>query len=83
MLKKIPTLLPLQSALNVSEYTDSVDTLSRRPKSQRIVEGLRDMASVASGLYVCADLRKVGPQQLYPLSPTPFAHKSSLAHLAR
>lgn len=51
--------LPPQSTLNVSEYTDNVDTMSRRSKSQRILAGLRDMASIASGLYVCSDLKKV------------------------
>ena len=48
----------LLAALNVSEYTDSVDTLSRRNKGARIVRGIKDMCAIQSGLMVCADLRK-------------------------
>ena len=48
----------LLAALNVSEYTDSVDTLSRRNKGARIVRGIKDMCAIQSGLMVCTDLRK-------------------------
>jgi len=69
-------MMPPQSALNVSEYTDNVDTMSRRSKSQRILAGLRDMASIASGLYVCTDLKKVG---MLTLLPTTFLASEVLA----
>ena len=39
----------LLAALNVSEYTDSVDTLSRRNKGARIVRGIKDMCAIQSG----------------------------------
>jgi hypothetical protein len=44
--------------LNVSEYTDNVDTISRVSKNTRIIEGLRDMMSIASGLYVRDEEKK-------------------------
>ena len=42
----------------VSEYTDNVDTLSRRSHISRVLEGLRDMISISSGLFVCSSLKK-------------------------
>ena len=48
----------LEAALNVSEYTDNVDALSRRSKVHRILEGLRDMCAISAGLYVCSNLRR-------------------------
>jgi len=51
-------LVLLEAGLNVSEYTDDVDTISRRSKTTRIIEGLRDMISIASGLYICSGLKK-------------------------
>jgi len=48
----------LEQALNVSEYTDNVDTVSRRSKTQRVIEGLREMLSISSGFYVCGDLKR-------------------------
>lgn len=46
------TLSILESALDVSEYTDTVDVFSRTPKSDRIISGLVDMLSISSGLMV-------------------------------
>ena len=43
----------LLAALNVSDYTDSVDTLARRNKGARIVRGIKDMCAIQSGLMVC------------------------------
>lgn len=48
-----------KAGLNVSEYTDDVDTISRKSKTTRIVEGLRDMVSIASGLYVSFKVSKI------------------------
>ena len=44
----------LMAALKVSEYTDEVDTMSRRHKSARIADGLEDLARISTGLAVCA-----------------------------
>ena len=48
----------LEAALNVSEYTDTVDTLARRNRPGRMLQQLRDMCAIASGLFVCTDLKK-------------------------
>ena len=48
----------LEAALNVSEYTDTVDTLARRNRPGRMLQQLRDMCAISSGLFVCTDLRK-------------------------
>jgi hypothetical protein len=46
------TLGILENALDVSEYTDTVDVFSRKPKADRIIHGLVDMLSISSGLMV-------------------------------
>ena len=51
----------LENALNVSDYTDTVDVFSRSQKRSRIFEGLRDVLSIASGLMVSNNL-KVGEE---------------------
>ena len=53
----------LEAALQVSEYTDRVDILSYKSKSKRIVEQLKEMCSVLSGLVIASDL-KVGQKLL-------------------
>lgn len=42
----------LEAALSASEYTDKVDILSWRHKSGRVVEQVKDICSVLSGLLV-------------------------------
>ena len=49
----------LENALNVSEYTDSVDVLfshTRKSKQSRIIEGLVDALSISVGLLVSNNL---------------------------
>ena len=48
----------LENALDVSEYTDTVDIYGRQPKADRIISGLVDMLSICSGLMVCSNLAK-------------------------
>jgi len=45
----------LESALNVSEYTDKVDIFSYTSKSKRIYEQLNEICSILSGLVVASD----------------------------
>lgn len=53
----------LEAALQVSEYTDRVDVLSYKSKSKRIVEQLKEICSVLTGLVIASDL-KVGKKLL-------------------
>lgn len=46
----------LENTLNVSEYTDNVDTVSRKAKSILVMEELIQIFSISSGLMLCADL---------------------------
>jgi hypothetical protein len=48
----------LENALDVSEYTDTVDVFARKPKSDRIISGLVDILSISSGLMVSNNLNK-------------------------
>ena len=43
----------LESSLNVSEYTDNVDIVSRRNKAQRIVDGIMEVCGLTTGLSLC------------------------------
>lgn len=52
---KLGTLI---AALKVSEYTDEVDTFSRRSKSNRIVDAIHDVLCIASGLAVSGNPSK-------------------------
>eukprot|EP00854_Cymbomonas_tetramitiformis_P019957 gene19957-23877_t len=47
-----------QAALNVSEYTDKVDILTFRNKTQRMHTQLKDMCAILSGLLVASDYKK-------------------------
>lgn len=53
----------LEAALQVSEYTDRVDILSYKSKAKRIVEQLKEVCSVLSGLVVASDM-KIGKKLL-------------------
>ena len=53
----------LEAALQVSEYTDRVDILSSRSKTKRIVEQLREICSVLTGLVIASNL-KIGKKLL-------------------
>ncbi|GFR42252.1 hypothetical protein Agub_g3147 [Astrephomene gubernaculifera] len=48
----------LESALNVSEYTDKVDILTWRSKNQRIHAQIRDLCAILSGLMVAANYKR-------------------------
>ena len=50
----------LDSALQVSEYTDVVDVLSfRNSKTTRIVQQIRELCAILSGLVLAADYKQV------------------------
>lgn len=53
----------LEAALQVSEYTDRVDILSNRSKSKRIVDQLKEICSVLTGLVIASNL-KIGKKLL-------------------
>lgn len=53
----------LEAALQVSEYTDRVDILSYKSKAKRIVEQLKEMCSVLSGLVIASNM-KIGQKLL-------------------
>lgn len=53
----------LEAALQVSEYTDRVDVLSYKSKAKRIVEQLKEICSVLSGLVIASNM-KVGKKLL-------------------
>ncbi|GIM01993.1 hypothetical protein Vretimale_6695 [Volvox reticuliferus] len=48
----------LESALNVSEYTDKVDILTWRNKNQRVNAQIRDLCAILSGLMVATNYKK-------------------------
>jgi len=50
----------VESALEVSEYTDSVDTVRSYGKDRRMMEGLREMYSMITGLAVSARPGRAG-----------------------
>ncbi|KAL3232450.1 hypothetical protein RNJ44_04366 [Nakaseomyces bracarensis] len=47
----------LEAALQVSEYTDRVDILSNKSKAKRIVEQLKEICSVLSGLVIASNMK--------------------------
>eukprot|EP01134_Creolimax_fragrantissima_P005875 CFRG5875T1 len=47
----------LEAALNVSEYTEKVDICYFRSRSKRIVEQVRDICAILSGLLVACDYK--------------------------
>eukprot|EP00124_Ichthyophonus_hoferi_P004647 Ihof_evm2s538 gene=Ihof_evmTU2s538 len=47
----------LEAALNVSEYTDKVDIFSHKTRAKRIVEQVKDICAILSGLLVAADYK--------------------------
>ncbi|KAG1057467.1 hypothetical protein G6F43_000691 [Rhizopus delemar] len=48
----------LEAALNVSEYTDKVDIISYSNKSKRIVNQIRDLCAIISGLFVSGNYKQ-------------------------
>jgi len=48
----------LEAALHVSEYTDKVDIMTFRSKTQRITKQLREICAIMSGLVVATDYRR-------------------------
>jgi len=46
----------LQASLNVSEYTDEIDTLRRYDKAARVTQELKRMLALCSGMKVCNDV---------------------------
>ncbi|KAF0533400.1 tRNA uridine 5-carboxymethylaminomethyl modification enzyme [Gigaspora margarita] len=48
----------LEAALNVSEYTDKIDILSPYSKKNRIVQQIKELCSILSGLVVASDYKK-------------------------
>lgn len=53
----------LEAALQVSEYTDRVDVLSYKSKAKRVVEQLKEICSVLSGLVIASNM-KIGKKLL-------------------
>lgn len=51
----------LENALDVSDYTDTVDIWARSRKQSRVFNGLRDVLSIATGLMLANNL-KVGEE---------------------
>ena len=47
----------VEAALTVSEYTDKVDVLSAASKSRRILDQIRDICAILSGLLIACDFR--------------------------
>ncbi|CAG8595965.1 3962_t:CDS:10 [Funneliformis mosseae] len=50
--------IPLQAALNVSEYTDKIDIITYSSKARRIVHQIKDLCSILSGLVVASDYKR-------------------------
>eukprot|EP00519_Triparma_laevis_P000982 CAMPEP_0182514174 /NCGR_PEP_ID=MMETSP1321-20130603/35289_1 /TAXON_ID=91990 /ORGANISM="Bolidomonas sp., Strain RCC1657" /LENGTH=97 /DNA_ID=CAMNT_0024721313 /DNA_START=128 /DNA_END=418 /DNA_ORIENTATION=+ len=52
----------LHNALEVSEYTDNVDIVSRRNKANRILQGILEVCAITLGLGLCGtgDSNRVG-----------------------
>mmetsp|Transcript_30590 Transcript_30590/g.40416 ORF Transcript_30590/g.40416 Transcript_30590/m.40416 type:complete len:746 (-) Transcript_30590:92-2329(-) len=48
----------LKASLNVSEYTDEIDTTYRWDKAKRVAEQLKLMLSISTGMKVCGGLSK-------------------------
>ena len=48
-------LAVLEATLHVSEYTDNIDTSSRRNKARRILDGLLEACAISTGLAVVAN----------------------------
>jgi hypothetical protein len=62
----------LESALNVSEYTDNVDTMRARSKTMRIKEELLKLFAYCLGLMLCSDIhagRALVEQNLEDMGP--------------
>jgi hypothetical protein len=49
----------LEAALQVSEYTDKIDTIQYGSKMKRIVQQIRELCAILSGLVLAADYKQV------------------------
>lgn len=49
----------LEAALQVSEYTDRIDTLVYGSKTKRIVHQIKELCAILSGLVLAADYKQV------------------------
>ena len=49
----------LEAALQVSEYTDKIDTIQYGSKTKRIVAQIRELCAILSGLVLAADYKQV------------------------
>lgn len=49
----------LEAALQVSEYTDKIDTLQYGSKTKRILAQIRELCAILSGLVLAADYKQV------------------------
>ena len=55
----------LEAALNVSEYTDKIDTIGfGYSKPKRIVHQIRELCAILSGLVLAADYKQVCPASI-------------------
>lgn len=57
-LKQRKYLRLLEAAMTVSEYTDKIDIISHKDKARRILQQLKDVCAILSGLVVSADYKE-------------------------
>ena len=55
----------LEAALQVSEYTDRIDTFVYGSKVKRIVAQIRELCAILSGLVLAADYKQVTLDYIY------------------
>lgn len=65
----------LEAALQVSEYTDRIDTIVYGSKVKRIVAQIKELCAILSGLVLAADYKQVRAAPLVgSLFPTPILY---------
>lgn len=60
----------LEAALQVSEYTDKIDTIGfGLSKAKRIVQQIRELCAILSGLVLAADYKQVKHRSFHGVAP--------------